>query len=284
MQTFFNQATLTYNDTTTTSNIVQGELVEVLSAVKTSVTETYDRGETVTYIVSLVNTGTVPYTGLTVTDNLGEYSFNATQLTPLDYVVGSLKYYINGVLQTAPAVSPGPPLEITGITVPAGGNAIIVYSATVNQFAPLGAASAITNEATVSGNSLTTPIIATETINASDDVMLTITKGISPTTVSENGQLTYTFVIRNFGSTPAVATDNAIITDAFNPILDPITVSYEGETWTEGTNYTYDQTTGLFKTLPGQITVPAATFTQDPATGAWIVNPGTVTLVVTGTV
>lgn len=284
MQTFFNQATLTYNGTVTTSNIVQGELIEVLSAVKTSVTETYDRGETITYVVSLVNTGTAPYTGLTITDNLGEYDFNNTQLTPLDYVEGSVKYYVNGILQAAPAVTDGPPLEITGITVPAGGNAIVIYSVTVNQFAPLGTDSTIVNEATISGEGLTTPIVAEETIDAADEVMLSITKSLSPSTVAENGQLTYTFVIRNFGSEPAVATDNAVVTDTFNPILDPITVTYEGTTWTEGVNYTYNEASGLFATLPGQITVPAATFTQDPATGAWVINPGTVTLVVTGTV
>ena len=37
-------------------------------------------------------------------------------------------------------------------------------------------------------------------------------------------------------------------------------------------------------TVPGAITVPAATFTQDPETGAWSVAPGTVTLTVTGTI
>lgn len=35
MAVFFNQATLTYNDTTTNSNIVSGEIIEVLSVSKT---------------------------------------------------------------------------------------------------------------------------------------------------------------------------------------------------------------------------------------------------------
>lgn len=284
MQTFFNQATLTYNDTVVTSNTVQGELIEVLSAVKTSVTETYGRGETVTYIISIVNTGTAAYTGLTVTDNLGEYDFNGTQLTPLDYVEDSVKYYVNGVLRPSPAVTAGPPLEITGISVPADGNAIIVYSATVNQFAPPAENSTIINEIVIDGENISEPIIAQETITAEDEILLSITKGLSPATVSENGQLTYTFVIQNFGTQPAVATDNAVVTDTFNPILDLIGVTYNGETWTEGTNYTYNEATGEFATLPGQITVPAATFTQNTETGEWVVNPRTVTIVVTGTV
>ena len=50
---------------------------------------------------------------------------------------------------------------------------------------------------------------------------------------------------------------------------------------TEG--YTYDQATGTFVTVPGVITVPAATFVRDTATGAWTVTPGVTRLTVTGT-
>ena len=49
-------------------------------------------------------------------------------------------------------------------------------------------------------------------------------------------------------------------------------------------SYTYDETTGAFSTVPGVITVPAATYTQDPVTGAYTATPGTATLVVTGTI
>ena len=41
MPTFFNQATLTFNDTVINSNITTGELLEVLSVTKTAVTDTY---------------------------------------------------------------------------------------------------------------------------------------------------------------------------------------------------------------------------------------------------
>ncbi|MBR4139864.1 MAG: hypothetical protein IKT88_07890, partial [Lachnospiraceae bacterium] len=103
-------------------------------------------------------------------------------------------------------------------------------------------------------------------------------------TVTENGRLTYTFVIENIGNTAAVATDNVAITDTFNPILTGLTVTYDGAVWTEGVNYTYSEVTGEFATIPGQITVPAATYTQDSVTGEWIVEPGVGVLTVTGTV
>ncbi|MBE6902169.1 MAG: hypothetical protein E7478_06815, partial [Ruminococcaceae bacterium] len=45
----------------------------------------------------------------------------------------------------------------------------------------------------------------------------------------------------------------------------------------------YNETTGEFATLAGQITVPAATYTQDE-TGAWVITPGVSVLRVVGTV
>ena len=101
--------------------------------------------------------------------------------------------------------------------------------------------------------------------------------------ITDNSTLTYTFVIENTGNTPALATDNVVLTDTFDPILNPITVTYEGTLWTVGTNYTYNTATGAFATLPGQITVPAATFTQN-TDGTWAVTPGRATLTVSGTV
>ena len=90
-------------------------------------------------------------------------------------------------------------------------------------------------------------------------------------------------MITTTGNTDAVATDNIVITDTFNPALSGITVTFNGAVWAEGTDYTYDETTGLFATVPGQITVPAATYTQN-SSGVWVVTPGTSTLTVTGTV
>lgn len=284
MATFFNQATLTYNGTSVNSNIVTGELVEVLSATKTSLTGDYTTGDVVSYAVNIINTGTTDFTGLTVTDDLGAYTFGDTTLVPLSYIDGSIRYFVNGDPTAAPTVTAGPPLTVSGITVPAGGNATIIYSARVNEFAPLGATGIITNTATVTGGGVSADITAQSTVPATTGVSLTITKSLNPTTVADNGQLTYTFVIQNTGSEPATVEDNLTVTDTFDPIIDITSVSFNGTAWAEGTNYTYDETTGVFATVPGQITVPAATYTQDPATGAFVINPGTATLTVTGTV
>ena len=284
MATFFNQATLTYNNTTTLSNVVTGEIVGVITAEKTAVSPNYTAGGDVTYVISIVNSGSVPYTGLTLTDDLGTYQSGELTLTPLTYKEGSVKYFVNGILQEAPTVASLSPLTFTGISIPAGGNAVIVYEADVNLFAPLGADASITNTVNVSGGGLTTPVTATETVGTLIGPLLSITKELSPVSVPENGEITYTFTIRNTGNEAVVATDNAIITDTFDPAIDITSVTYNGTPWAEGVNYSYDETTGIFTTLEGQITVPAATFTQDPATGEWITTPGTATVVVVGTV
>ncbi len=284
MATFFNQATLSYNGNTTNSNIVTGELVETLSATKTAVSDTYNVGDIVTYIVSIVNSGMRAFTNLTLTDNLGEYMVNSTTVTPIEYVEGSVKYYINGVLQDAPETTAGPPLVISGIDVPAEGNVLVVYAARVNDFAPLEQGGQIVNRASIDGCQISCPIVVEETITVAEESVLTISKAICPETVTENGEITYTLVIQNTGNTPVVATDDAIVTDTFDPILNPISVTFNDTVWTEGTNYTYDETTGEFATLPGQITVPAATYTQDETTGQIIVTPGVAVIQITGTI
>ena len=100
----------------------------------------------------------------------------------------------------------------------------------------------------------------------------------------DNQQITYTFLIQNTGNTAVVATDNAVVTDTFDPILSNLVVSLDGTPWTQGVQYSYAPATGVFTTNPGQILVPAATYTQDSTTGAYSITPGTATLTVIGTV
>ena len=121
-------------------------------------------------------------------------------------------------------------------------------------------------------------------MTAAEGASLGITKALSPVTVSENGEITYTFVISNYGNAAVTSADNAAVLDTFDPRLENITVTYNGTAWTAGTEYTYDEASGVFTTAAGQITLPAATYTQDPVTGAWSITPAEVTLTVTGTV
>ena len=284
MAIYSNQATLTYNGNSTNSNIAYGEILDVLAVTKTAVEGSYTPGTLVTYVVTLRNTGTATLTGLTVTDDLGGYDFNGTTAYPLTYEADSAVLFTNGVLQPTPAVTAGPPLIVSGISVPGNGDVVLVYQARVNSFANPAAGGSIDNTVTVTGDGLSAPVTAVESVAAESAPALTISKSITPSQVVDNDRVTYTFVIQNSGNQAVVAADNAAITDTFDPILTALAVTFDGAAWTQEVQYNYDETTGLFTTVPGQILVPAATYTQDPVTGEYSVTPGIATLVVTGTI
>lgn len=281
MVQFTNFATLSYSGGRTESNTVTGELIEVLTASKNALGETYGAHDDVSYVVSLVNSGTIPLDGLVVTDDLGAYTLDTQTLYPLEYVGGSVRYYQNGVLQTVPTVTAAGELVISGISVPAEGNTIIIYKTRLTDYAPLGIEASITNTATISGN--VTPITASATINMNARAELGISKSVCPTSVTENGRLTYTFVIQNSGSVEATAADSIVLSDLLNPVLTDISAMLNGNALASPTDYTYDETTGQFASVAGSITVPAATYTQG-ADGRWTVTPGTSVLTISGKV
>ena len=281
--TFTNTATLNYNGATLRSNVAVGTIEGVLSVAKNTAAQEYAVGETLTYVVSIVNNSDAAVTGLTVTDDLGAYIFNTGTVQPLDYVAGSVQYYSSGVLQPAPTVAATNGLVFSGITVPANGSVILIYEATVNEYAPPEVGGVIENTVTVTGPDVS-DITAVESVPATSGAVLAILKSITPIPVAENGTLTYTFRLQNTGNTEVMASENAVVSDTFAPVLTDISVMLNGTALEAGTDYTYDETTGVFSTQEGILAIPAATFTQDPATGAWSVDPGTATLTVTGTV
>ena len=283
MAAFYNQATLSYSGGTVYSNIASGELLDVLAINKNAVTGEYTQGGVVTYVVNLINSGGAAITGLTLTDDLGAYEYGGQTLLPLQYIEGSLNYFVNGVLQAQPKAAAENPLTVDGISVPAGGNAAVVYSANVTGYASPAQGGSIVNTVTASGGGIA-DITASATVYAAGTPLLEMLKAISPAVVADNERLTYTFTVQNYGPAEAGADENIVLNDTFDPLLTELAVTCNGEPWTEDTNYSYDPATGVFTTTAGGITVPAASFTQDPDTGAWTVTPGTATVTVTGTV
>ncbi|MBR4626230.1 MAG: hypothetical protein IKO47_00745 [Ruminococcus sp.] len=283
MAAFYNQATLSFNGNVLTSNITAGEIVGTLSVTKDAVIQTYAPESGNVYVINITNNGQADVTGLTLTDDLGSYETGdvPVNVVPLTYSEGTVRYYVNGIEQPAPTVSSASALTFTGISVPAGGNAVIVYAVRTNEYAPYGEGASITNTVTVSGNGIS-DVTASAVTTPSEEPVLAISKSLSPATVEENGTVTYTFIIQNTGSTATTAADDIVFSDVFTPVLSALTAEFNGTEWTEGTEYTYDQTTGEFTSAEGVISVPAAVYTQDPATGAWTVQPGISTLVITG--
>lgn len=93
------------------------------------------------------------------------------------------------ILQPKPTVAAGAQLTVSGLNIPAGGNALLVYETKPTEYAPMAEESEITNTATISGGGIT-PVNVKESIQALSEPVLTITKSVSPVPVTENGTLT----------------------------------------------------------------------------------------------
>ena len=286
MATFFNQASLSFGGSVTNSNVTVGEVLDTLAVTKSVISSGYSPNGGTVYAVSLVNSGTATISGITVSDDLGEYTEGELTLVPFDYVDGTAKLYIDGTLVTPPTVSAGPPLVFSGISLPAGASALLLYEVETNENAPLASGSTITNTVTVTAEApcVEGPITASATVTADDFTALSIAKSVCPEVVSGCDEVTYTFVIQNSGNVEVVATDNLIVSDTFSPALSDITVTLDGNILTEGVDYTYDSETGFFTTLPGAISVPAASFVRDPETGVITTTPGVAVLTLSGTI
>lgn len=282
MAVFYNQATLSYRGGVLNSNRTTGELTEAATIAKTAVSGSYMPGDTVTYTLSIVNENAADLTA-TVSDDLGGYLYNGATVYPLAYTEGSLQCFVNGTLldPASLTVTPGPPLSVEGLTVPAGGSAVLVYQATVTDYAPLGADASITNTATLTGTA--SPLTATAEIPMESGPALSLIKSMNPQTLASGEQVTYTFLLQNAGPAAADAAEAISVADTFDPLLADLTAALNGAALTANTDYTYNAVTGAFATTAGRITVPAATYAQD-STGAWSTVPGTATLTVTGTI
>jgi uncharacterized repeat protein (TIGR01451 family) len=286
MATFYNQATLSFGGISTGSNITAGEIRSGITLTKVAASESYSYDDGISYVVTIANTGVTPYSNLTIVDNLGVFvpRIMDTGIVPLTYIDGSLRYYQNGT-ETVGAIADATAamLIIRNIDVPAGGNVTLIYEARVNEFAARGAGNSITNTVALRFANLPDDITATATVPVRERAVLTIAKAIFPAVIGSDGRITYTFIIQNTGNV-AASGDDLIVTDTFNPILNGISVTLNGEELDAGTGYTYDEDTGEFATVGGIITVPAADFVRNPDTGIVSLTPGVSVITVTGTI
>ncbi len=283
-QIITNQASLNYqyNGQTASvlSNIATATLAEALSVEKVSLEDVYRFGDELTYSVSVLNGSGSALTGVTVTDDLGTYTPGTFGITPLTFVAPAI-LFVDGVYSgnITPTVEANR-IVFTIPTLAAGSRAQILYKAAVNGNALLANGSVITNTATVLANGITAPVSDSDIVTVDNYADVTITKTMTPSSVVEGEALTYTFVINNYGNAAAT---NIVLTDAFEPAPENITVQVNGAT-VPATDYTYE---GGVLTLPAagsatELSLPAATITQDIATGNVIVTPSSLTVTVTG--
>lgn len=284
-----NRATVNYSNgsvnSTVVSNAVSTRLNYGLEIGKTSISETYRTGKDITYVITVTNNGANAIEDITVTDDLGAYIFNGNRIVPLTYI-GPAQLFINGI-------SSG---EITPITVtdgilfvidsiPANGNAQIIYIARANEYAGDALDTCIVNTATADNDCscpCDEPVSDSNTICVEEFADLRVIKSACPDPVVCGETLNYNIELYNYGNKPAT---DVVLTDTFTPPLANITVSVNG-TVIPASDYSYVNGT---LTLPSaasgyEIAVPAATFERNATTGIVSVTPGNLGITISGTV
>lgn len=285
MPTIENFATVRYTSggvaATKVSNIAEIDLTSSVTFTKATVGTSYSEGTTVTYIMTVSNTSSAPLNSVSITDDLGTFASATGDLTPLTYV-GPAVLLVDG--QDASAnltVDSTSPSQLV-FTIPAlasGATANIIYTARVNEFAPLELDSTIVNNATLTSDSDCADGSATATVTVAPAADVSIFKQMSPNPVVCGDTVTYTIRLYNYGN---IAAENVQVIDVFDPVPTNITVSRNGVLLV-GTDYLYENGTLTVPATPTD-TIPAATFTRDATTGEVVVTPGTVEYVITGVI
>lgn len=280
MATIINQANLTYTYGTTTasvqSNPAVAERIEAITIEKRVLAQAYRAHTALTYLITVQNNGAAQLQNLAVTDDLGAFTAEgaADPIVPLTYA-GPAALYIDGVFSEAPDAAVGESgVTFTIPSLPAGSNALIVYTAAVNASAPLSQGSEITNTASVALTGENASASATVPVGAYADV--TIEKQMSPDPIGTGEQMTVTFTIRNAGN---IAATDLVLTDDFPVPLSDVAVTVNGASFTDFT-FENDRLV-LPASAATTLTVPAATF---PTGENGAATPGLLTVVLTGTI
>lgn len=288
MATISNQATLNYKsgntDLSTASNTATVTLQGPLDVRKHALESSYQLGDVITYNIFIQNTGSTILTNLTVTDNLGTFAFSPTlNLTPLTYIPSG-KIFLDNVFSR----------EITG-TVSEAQNSVVFdlgtlnptvtvllqYKAKVNEFAGVVVGtSVIENTASVTADGINSPVTAKYSLAVASYASLEIEKTMTPDPVIDGSPLTYTFILKNYGTLSAT---DVVLRDVFSPAPDVTTVTVNGASTTD-----FSYTTGVFRypalNSADTYTVDAATFKVDQTTGVVTIVPGTSTVTIRGTI
>ena len=282
MATILNQANLTYTYGTTSASVLSNpavtERIAAIAIEKRALEHTYRANASLTYLISVENSGAAAVQNLAVHDDLGVFTpaGASAAIRPLTYTGPAVLYLDGELTETLSPVADETGVTFTIPNLPANAAALIVYSAQVNGFAPLETGSTITNTASIAlaDGALT----ASATVPVESYANVTIEKEMSPNPIEAGGTLTVTFTIENFGNVPAT---DVVLTDAFPVPLDGVAVTVNCASVSD---FTFENN---LLTLPvgtqTSLTVPAAIFTTD-ASGAVTTAPGVLTVVLTGTI
>ncbi len=167
-----------------------------ISVGKACQNESFVPGDTVTYIVTIANTGASYFTGVRVVDNLGTNNY-------LTYVTGSAMLYYNQQY-VRPEIASTNPLTFTLSPLSPGQSMVLTYSCRVLNSLPA-SVQTITNAVTATGytyNSTVTGSASCE-ISRSSVASLSINKSATAESVAPGELFSYNITLTNQGTTSA---------------------------------------------------------------------------------
>lgn len=272
-----NQATVTYqsgrDEKKASSNIAAATLEGPLTVSKNVLGNIYRQGAEITYLLTTMNNGTTTLDHITISDRLGT---EENQPAPLDYV-GPAILYVNGNIDNRLGVQVDHHQVIFTIpTLSPQANALIIYRAKPNAYAPLACHSTITNAASWQADTVNEMISDHVSVQVASEADVQVIKTMYPNPITAGSAVTYTFHLSNSGNIPA---QDIVLKDNFTPPLTDITVTFNHEIL-PSTGYTYED--GVL-CIENRLFVPAATYTREND-GIITTIPGTAIITVSGTI
>lgn len=285
-----NQACLTYRHgnqkDVSFSNLASVILQSPITVSKTSLNNSYYIGDEIVYVLTIKNNMNSNINQMKIRDDLGSYCLNnnPVPITPLDFV-GIALLFIDGVFSTeiTPAIH-NSHITFRDVTIPPKSSAMLIFKTKVNTKAQFLLGSYIKSTTTFH---LYEHIDNSETIctslvtKVSEKADVQIVKSMHPSPILNGDEITYNFIIYNYGNLEAT---DVIIKDEFNPI--PI-ISKVILNSCELMPSDYNFKSGTF-TIPASqtqlpISIPASEFLQNQKNGITTINPGMASISIIGT-
>ena len=228
-------------------------LVPALTITKTANTTAAVPGATVTYTITVADTGQTPYTGAIVTDSL-------------DGVLGDAAYNNDAAATSGTVSYASPDLTWTGDLTP-GDTVTITYTVTVHN--PDTGGKLMVNFVTSTDPGSTCPFDSPNpgcavTIPVLTPA-LTIVKTASTASATPGQQVTYTITVTDTGQTPYTG---AVVTDDLTGLLDDAAYGADAAATRGAVSYASPVLTWTGNLTPGQAATITYTVTVDnPETG-----------------
>lgn len=234
----------------------------------TSSSTSYRPGETITYFVKIINTGSASLSNIVVSDDMAGGVIN--------YISGTAQMIYDSTI-TPLSVASENPLEMTlPITLPAGESVIVTYNTTVDGTLT-SRTTEIVNTVSVSalGGSQTITQTASLTLTVEEYANVTIEKYQNTDNVNIGGTMVYTLVLSNSGNLDA---QNVVISDQLPSQFSIVSIVSEndGNVHTYGTEE-YTISSAKLLTLPNATGTPIVV-PKDDGTGI-----NTTVITITGT-